>query len=116
MSLLARVHEEPGDDVSLAAVEGEVDASNAGEVGERLRRLLTNRSSVLVVDLSATAYLDSAGINMLFELAAELDHRQQRLRLVVPASSPIARMLSIAGMDVAVPTHETREQAVDASS
>jgi anti-sigma B factor antagonist len=112
MSLLARVVEAQTGDVSIAAVEGEIDASNVHEVGERLRGLLTNHSTALVVDLSETNYLDSAGINMLFELSAELADRQQRLRLVVPGSSPILRMLSIAGLSGAIPTHETRMEAL----
>jgi len=116
MSLLARVVQEPGEEISVAAVEGEVDASNAGEVGDRLRMTLTNRSTVLVVDLTATTYIDSAGINMLYELTSELEHRQQRMRLVVPDASPISRMLSIAGLDAVVPVHETRPDALEQQS
>jgi len=112
MSLLARIVEERRGDVSVAVVEGEIDASNAHEVGERLRALLTNRSTTLVVDLTATSYLDSAGINLLFELAGELADRQQRLRIVVPASTPIMRMLTIAGVIATVSTHETRTEAL----
>lgn len=112
MSLLARVVEAQSGDVSVAAIEGEVDSSNVHEVGARLRTLLTNRSAALVVDLSETSYLDSAGINMLFELSGELADRQQRLRLVVPPTSPIVRMLSIAGLSGAIPTHETRTAAL----
>lgn len=112
MSLLARVVEERGDDVSIAAIEGEIDASNVREVGERLRTLLTNRSTALVVDLTDTAYLDSAGINMLFELSTELKDRQQQLRLVVPPAAPIVRMLSIAGMIGALSTYESRASAL----
>jgi anti-anti-sigma factor len=112
MSLLARVVEERCDDVSLATIEGEVDSSNVHEVGERLRRLLTNRDTALVVDLTPTTYLDSAGINLLFELSGELADRQQTLRLVVPAASPTLRMLTIAGLIGAMPTHETREAAL----
>lgn len=112
MSLLARVVEEHGDDVSVAAIEGEIDASNVQEVRERLRALLTNRSTALVVDLAETRYLDSAGINMLFELAGELTDRQQTLRIVVPPSTPILRMLTIAGLTGAIPTYETRADAL----
>jgi anti-sigma B factor antagonist len=112
MSLLARVVEERRDDVSIATVEGEIDASNVYEVGERVRTLVTNRNTALIVDLTETTYLDSAGINMLFELAGELTDRQQRLRLVVPASSPIRRMFRIAGLTGAIPTHETRTEAL----
>jgi anti-sigma B factor antagonist len=112
MSLLARVIEQRGDDMSIAAIEGEIDASNVHEVGERLRTLVTNRSTALVVDLTDTTYLDSAGINMLFELSGELTNRQQRLRLVVPASTPVLRMLEIAGLVGAIPVHETRAAAL----
>jgi len=49
-------------DVPVARIAGEVDASNVDDVRNRLRSLLTNRSVSLVVDLSATSYLDSAGI------------------------------------------------------
>jgi anti-anti-sigma factor len=116
MSLLARIVEEQRDDVSIAAIEGEVDSSNVQELGERLRTLVTNRSTALIVDLTATAYLDSAGINMLFELAGELTDRQQRLRLVVPGGTPVLRMLRIAGLIGAIPTHETRDAALAAPS
>jgi anti-sigma B factor antagonist len=112
MSLLARVVEERGDEVSIAAIEGEIDTSNVHEVGARLRGLLTNRSTELVVDLTETGYLDSAGINMLFELAGELANRQQRLRIVVPAGTPTLRMLTIAGLVGTIPTHETRADAL----
>ena len=112
MTLLARVHEERRDDLPLAAISGEVDASNIVEVAERLRSLLTNRSTALVVDLTDTGYLDSAGINLLFELSAELVARQQALRLVVPAASPLTRMFQIAGLSGAIPTYETREAAL----
>jgi anti-anti-sigma factor len=114
MSLLARVVEERSQDVSIATIEGEVDASNVRELGERLRALLTNRSTALVVDLTHTSYLDSAGINMLFALAGELTDRQQRLRLVVPPGTPILRMLTIAGLIGAIATHETRADALSA--
>ncbi len=112
MSLLARIEEERGEDVSVAAIVGEVDASNTVEIAERLRAVVTNRSKLLVVDLTETTYLDSAGINLLFELASELEHRQQQLRLVVAPASPISRMLAIVGLDGAVPTHATRAEAL----
>ncbi len=112
MSLLARIVEEHDDEVAVAGVEGEIDASNAVEIARRLRALLTNRSIALVVDLTRTSYLDSAGINLLFELGDELRARQQQLRLVVAPGSPIARPISITGLDAVVPAYETREAAV----
>lgn len=112
MTLLARVADARIGAVEVAAIEGEVDASNVGEVGTRVRDLVTNRSVALVVDLTATTYLDSAGINLLFALDAELRERQQRLGLVIAPSSPIARTASISGLTAAVPTHATRAAAL----
>jgi anti-sigma B factor antagonist len=89
----------------VAQLSGEIDAANAGEIGAGLRGLLTNRSFALIVDLTPTTYLDSAGINLLFGLGEDLERRQQELHLVIDAQSPIARMVSLTGLDVAVPTH-----------
>ncbi len=112
MSSLAQVHEEWRGETPVARVEGEIDASNAREIAARLRGLLVNRSFGLVVDLSATTYIDSAGINMLFVLGDELRSRQQGLRLVVDPATPIARMLSITGLDRTYPAHGSVDAAV----
>jgi anti-anti-sigma factor len=113
--MLARMVEEWHDEVPVARVEGEVDASNAHEIGDRLRSLLTNRSMALVVDLGGTTYLDSAGLNLLFALGEEMRGRQQRLALVVSEGSPIARMVGLVGLDRAVPTHATLAEALAAA-
>ena len=113
MSPLARVVDEHVGLIAVAAVGGEVDASNARDLGERLHAALTNRSRALVVDLVETTYLDSAGVNLLFALDLELRERRQRLHLVVPPGSPIARVLSITALDRTVTVHETREAALE---
>ena len=113
MTSLAELEDEWHDDVPVARLRGEVDASNAGECGDHLRALLSNRSVALVVDLSETTYLDSAGINVLFALAEEMRGRQQHLGLVVGDSSPISRMISLTGLDRTVAVHPTLPQALD---
>ncbi len=113
MSWLATVTEERHGDLPIAVIDGEIDASNAIEIADRLRQLLTNRSTALVVDLTRTSYLDSAGINLLFELGTELRARQQQLHLVVASKEPIARTISLTGLDAAVPAHATREAAIE---
>ena len=112
MNLLARVSEEPRGDLTVVTVEGEVDASNASELGGRLRAALTNRSMALVVDLAATTYLDSAGINLLYAVGSELRARQQELHLVVVPGSPIERTLAIVGANRAFPVHANRDEAL----
>lgn len=112
MSTLARLEDEWHDEVPVARLHGEVDASNVKEIADRLRALLSNRSTAMVVDLAQTTYLDSAGINMLFALGEEMRGRQQRLGLVVSEESPIARMILLTGLDQAVPVHRTLADAL----
>jgi anti-sigma B factor antagonist len=112
MSLLARIVDEVQDDVPIITIAGEIDASNARDIGDRMRAALSNHGKALVVDLTPTTYIDSAGINVLFRLGGELRERQQELHVVVAPASPIARMLAIVGLDRAVPTYPTRAAAL----
>lgn len=114
MSELARVAAQWHGELPVAVVHGEVDAANVAEIGVALRSLVTNRSSVLIVDLSPTTYLDSAGINLMFSLGDELRGRQLNLRLVIAPRSPISRMLAITGLDKAYPTYATLDEALSA--
>ena len=54
MNLLAQVTEERHGGVSVTRVTGEIDASNARWLEDRLRAPLTNQLDALVVDLTAT--------------------------------------------------------------
>jgi anti-anti-sigma factor len=112
MSELAEVYEDWRDETPIGCVKGEIDASNATMIGIRLRALVANHAFGLVVDLTATTYIDSAGINMLFVLGDELRTRQQKLRLVVGPTTPIARMLSITGLDRTYPAHASLDAAL----
>jgi anti-anti-sigma factor len=95
---IARVEEAWHGELPVVAVHGEIDASNARELGDRFRALLTNRLAAMVIDLAGTTYLDSAGINLLFSLGEEMRGRQQRLAVVVGAGSPIERMTTLTGL------------------
>ena len=112
MSSLARVEDEWHDDVPVARLSGEIDASNVVDIGTRLRSVVSNHSLALVIDLSDVGYVDSAGLNLMFALGDELRTRQQRLALVVSDGSPIARMFSLTGLDTAVPTYGTLDAAL----
>jgi anti-anti-sigma factor len=112
MTTIARVEEVWHGEIPVASVHGEVDASNAAEIGERLRSLLTNHLQAMVVDLSGVTYLDSAGINLLFALGDQLSGRQQRLAVVVSDGSPIARMIAITGLGEKVTVRASLDDAL----
>ena len=96
----------------IARLSGEVDMTNATYVGEELQRIVANDAAALVVDLTGTRYLDSAAIELLFDLARRLGRRRQRLRLVLPDESPLKRVLVLTDIDSAAPLHETIEAAL----
>ena len=112
MTSLVRVDEEWHGDLPVAHINGEVDVSNVDEVGVALWRLVTNRALGLVIDLSATSYLDSAGINLLFAVGEQLRVHQQTLHLVVAEGTPIARMVAVTSLDRAFPTHPVLADAL----
>ena len=89
--------------VLVAAVNGEIDGSNAADLRLALADRLPSTASALVLDLSETSYLDSAGIHTLFELGRRLSARRQSLRLVVPADAPMRRVLELCAVDAIAP-------------
>ena len=115
MNALAQVAGEHRGTVAIARVRGEIDASNAGWIGARVRAMLTNRTTALALDLTGTTYLDSAGIALVFAGGEELRAHQQQLHVVIAEGSSIARMLSLAGVDQAFPVHGSLDAATAAA-
>jgi anti-sigma B factor antagonist len=113
MRMLAQLVEERRGAFAVARIQGEVDASNVAWLETRLHALLDNQDHGLIIDLAGTTYLDSAGIALLFGMAAALRQHQQELRLVVVDESAIARMLALTGLAGSVATHPTLESAAE---
>ena len=100
----------------LARVAGEIDGATAGELRDALSRRLTNRGPGLVLDLSEATYVDSAGIEFLFDIARRLRTRGQRLGLVVPAEAPMRRILDLCAVDQVASLDVTLEAAIEGLS
>jgi anti-anti-sigma factor len=95
MQLLCRLAFEEDGDTLVARVTGEIDLSNAALVGEEIRARVANHSLGVVVDLSGLSYIDSAGLEVLFDLRRRLESRRQELTIEVPLDSPIYRALEL---------------------
>jgi len=115
VSTVVRVREERHDGSVVAVIEGEVDAASVGEVAVSMRRIVENKLHRVVIDLTGVSYLDSAGINLLYAVAGDVQARQQELHLVVLPGSPIERMLQIVGADRAFPVHASLDEALAAA-
>ncbi len=112
MTELATVEVDRLNGVPLARIRGEIDLSNAGDVQAAVEAAGANASR-LVLDLSETEYLDSAGIRVLFQLARAMSSTGCRVRAVVPPQSPIRRVLELAGIDQAIPLDDSAAEALD---
>jgi len=89
---------------------GEVDLSNAAEVLGTIERAVPNDVSALVLDLSETSYMDSAGVQVLFRLVDRLGSRRQRMRLVVPKEAPVRAVLEMMDVPSVVSLDATLEE------
>ena len=97
----------------VAFVEGEIDIANAAELRDELFAALSNQPPGLIVDLSGVTYLDSRGVHVLLELAERMKVRHLQLRLVVPESAPIKRVLQLTHLDQIVPVDPTVDEAAE---
>lgn len=101
---------------SVIEVVGEVDLSNADAVFDRVAGLAQSGETRVVLDLSATDYLDSSGIAMIFRLAERLRVGRQDLRIVVPRAAAIRAVLDITAVDQVVAMYATLAQAQAAAA
>jgi anti-anti-sigma factor len=100
------------DGVPIAHVHEDIDAANAAVTQQQLGDALGPDALSLIVDLSGTRYLDSAGIDMLLRLSDRLDRRRARLILVIPETSQLKRLAMIVGMPEAIAIHPSLPDAL----
>lgn len=84
-----------GEECILAVVAGEIDSSNAAELQRAVADNVPAAAQMLVLDLSATSYVDSAGVELIFELARRLAARRQDLAVIAPPDSGVRRVLEL---------------------
>jgi anti-anti-sigma factor len=100
------------DRVAVVRITEEMDFSNAEPMGVELARAVSSEHLGLVVDLSEVTLLDSSGLRLLFRLGRRLERRRQQLRVVVPLTSPVRRVLDIAGIWTGSHVARSVEEAV----
>jgi anti-sigma B factor antagonist len=100
--------------VPVARIAGEVDASNAPAVLGLLMKETPSDAPGLVFDLTATSYLDSSGVALLFTAAKGLTARQQELTIAVGPESFVADVLRTTRVEDAAAVHGSVDEAIEA--
>ncbi|HEY8466696.1 MAG TPA: STAS domain-containing protein [Solirubrobacterales bacterium] len=102
---------EPSENAVVISLSGEVDDSNAGQIMRAIADGVPASVSRLILDLSDTRYLDSSGVEVIFNLARDLSARRQELELVVPEKSGVRRVLELCDVTSVAPMHRTLDEA-----
>jgi len=111
--MLAEVQFEEHDGNPVARIRGEVDMSNVSQLSTTLQNAVAQSAAGLVLDFSQTNYLDSAGLQFIFDLGKRLRDRGQRLYLVVPTKSPVGAVLDIVRVESLAPRCATLDEALE---
>ena len=93
------------DGTTRLIVTGEIDFATAPLLREAIDNAPTS-GTALAIDLCAVTYLDSAGIDVLFEQT-----QRRTIELVVDTRGPVIRVLRISGLAQTVPVHEQKAGA-----
>ncbi len=97
------------EDAVRIVVGGEIDLANASTVERQIVEAISNQLTEVTLDLTALAYIDSAGLRVLFTLGTRLETLQIALELLVPTESPIRKMIELSGVAAAIPVRPARD-------
>jgi anti-anti-sigma factor len=103
------------DAIASITLSGEVDLSNVPDLRRRIFGAIRNDDRAVIVDLADLAFIDSAGLGMLFELSEVLDERRQRLFVVVPPGTQPRRTIDIVGFGTSIGVVDDRDAALEAA-
>ena len=108
----AALHTQRLDDQVVVSLHGEIDLENAARVREKIARSVPRAASRVVVDLSEVVHLDSAGVRLLFDLAARLDERRHDLAIVVARDSLLREVVDVVRLDRVATVVDTVDDAL----
>jgi anti-sigma B factor antagonist len=94
------------DHVAVVSAPAEIDVSNAGDVLGCLLMVIRDGPAVLIVDLTATTFCDSAAVHALVQAFKEARASGVELRLAAGGPAVI-RLLEITGVDQLIGIYPT---------
>jgi anti-sigma B factor antagonist len=100
--------------ILIARMSGEVDLSNAEQLGVEIVETTPDDARAVVLDLTEVEHLDSYGIFVIHGLRERLRDRQQALVLIVPSDARIRRAIELVRIGDVIPVHESLDLALRA--
>jgi anti-sigma B factor antagonist len=94
---------------AVVALPAEIDAGNADKIGQELLSTMGLGAAVVIIDMSATTFCDSAGVQAIVTAYRHAATQGTALRLVATA---VLRILTIVGADQLIPIYPTLDAAL----
>ena len=104
------VHEEALGAAHLIAAVGEIDHMTARVLADALRRVTLAGQGNVVLDMTDTTFIDSAGISTLLNGLRRLTRQRRKMVVVCPPGSP-RRVFEVLGLIGTFELVDTREEA-----
>jgi anti-anti-sigma factor len=87
----------------VAHIAGDVDLAVADRLRSDLEHAFADHDGAVVLDLTATTYLDSSGVRLLFDVASSLQRSGRQLALLATDEAIVRRVLVLSKLDEHVP-------------
>jgi anti-anti-sigma factor len=104
------------DGVRVIAVRGELDLSTASNLETPLEDAIAAGDASVLIDLTDCEFIDSTGIALIVRAWQRLDDSADGNgsgRVVIcSANDQVRRVLEITGLELSIPIHETRDEAL----
>jgi anti-anti-sigma factor len=106
---------EVGGGVHIVSVRGELDLGTAPDLEPSLDQAVSSADALVLVDLGECEFIDSTGIALIVRAWQRLDGDDGAGRLVLcSGNDQVRRVLEITGLDLSIPIHRTRSEALTA--
>jgi anti-sigma B factor antagonist len=101
--------------IRVVSVRGELDLSTAPELEGPLDQVLESGSGSVLIDLTSCEFIDSTGIALIVRAWQRLDSGENGRALVICCQNDqVRRVLEITGLELSIPVHGSRNDALAA--
>ena len=99
-------------DIKLVRIIGSLDTNTAAEAESAINELLAQGILKIIIDLSETGYVSSAGLRIFLATAKKITASGGAVKLCSP-NAVVKEVLDISGFSIILDVKETLEQAVE---
>jgi anti-sigma B factor antagonist len=98
----------------VVTIGGEVDLGSVGKVAPHVNAAIRSDAATIVVDLTATTFMDSTGLAVILRLLRTVEHRGRRLVVACPPGD-VRMAFAATRIDRILDLFDTRAAALDAT-